>query len=171
MSGEWRFSRRWGYVACAWGVAFAGLHLYWAVGGDVGLSVSAGPELATRRPAWFVMAGLWGGGALCVLGAALGWVLAREQPRNALVRRAVGGLGWAVAAVLLLRAVTIEVLLLTDVTHLSNAIEPDQRFWTLALWNPWFVTGGLSFALAALSLRRASAGTGTGAAEVPHPHP
>ncbi|GGO33250.1 hypothetical protein GCM10012286_00570 [Streptomyces lasiicapitis] len=51
----------WGRLACLWAAAFAGVHFYWAVGGDVGLSVSAGP-LATERPLWFVVAGLRSGG-------------------------------------------------------------------------------------------------------------
>ncbi|MFF1651731.1 DUF3995 domain-containing protein [Streptomyces sp. NPDC058240] len=64
-----------------WAAAFAGLHFYWAVGGDVGLSISAGP-LATERPLWFVVAGLWGVGALCLLGALLAWLLARSRLRG-----------------------------------------------------------------------------------------
>ncbi|MEU6080764.1 DUF3995 domain-containing protein [Streptomyces sp. NPDC047108] len=153
MAGEWRRSRRWGYGACAWAVGFAGLHYYWALGGDVGLSVSAGPELAAHRPVWFVVTGLWGVGTLCVLGGALGLVLALGRPRSPLVRAAVGGLGWAVAAVLSVRGVLVEVLLLTDLTGLDADIGPGQRFWTLALWNPWFVAGGITFALAALAFR------------------
>ncbi|MFE0642351.1 hypothetical protein ACFW2Y_12175 [Streptomyces sp. NPDC058877] len=46
-----------------------GLHLSWGLGGDAGLSVFAGP-LATERPLWFVVAGLWGVGGRCLLGAA-----------------------------------------------------------------------------------------------------
>lgn len=42
-------STRWVHIASLRGAAFAGLHFYWAVGGDVGLSISAGP-LATERP-------------------------------------------------------------------------------------------------------------------------
>ncbi|MFK0026369.1 DUF3995 domain-containing protein [Streptomyces sp. NPDC090798] len=48
---------------------FAGSHFYWAVGGDVGLSVSAGRQLADARPLWFVLVGLWGVGSLCLVGA------------------------------------------------------------------------------------------------------
>ncbi len=73
-------STLWARIACLWAAAFAGLHFYWAVGGDVGLSISAGP-LATQRPLWFVIAGLWGGGVLCLLGALLAWLLARSGLR------------------------------------------------------------------------------------------
>ncbi|MFF3276571.1 DUF3995 domain-containing protein [Streptomyces chrestomyceticus] len=76
-----RWSPWWGRIACSWAAAFAGLHFYWAVGGVVGLRISAGP-LATERPLWFVVAGLWGVGALCLLGALLGWLLARPGLRG-----------------------------------------------------------------------------------------
>ncbi|MFI7095352.1 DUF3995 domain-containing protein [Streptomyces lydicus] len=149
-------STLWGRIACLWAAAFAGLHFYWAVGGEVGLSVSAGP-LATTRPLWFVVAGLWGVGALCLLGALLAWLLARPRLRGvpALLAR---GLGWGVSALLLVRGIGIEVLLLTDATDLNTSVGVGQRAWTLALWNPWFIAGGLAFGLATLrSHRRAVA--------------
>ncbi|MGW7363087.1 DUF3995 domain-containing protein [Streptomyces sp. NPDC054841] len=141
-------STLWGRIACLWAAAFAGLHFYWAVGGDVGLSISAGP-LATERPLWFVVAGLWGVGALCLLGALLAWLLARSRLRGvpALLAR---WLGWGVSALLLVRGIGIEVLLLTNTTHLDTSVSVGQRSWTLALWNPWFIAGGLAFGLAAL---------------------
>ncbi|MFE6128315.1 DUF3995 domain-containing protein [Streptomyces sp. NPDC056437] len=92
-------STLWGRVACWWAAAFAGLHVYWAVGGDVGLSVSAGP-LAAERPLWFVVAGLWGVGALCLLAALLAWLLAQSKLRGALALLA-RGLGWGVSVLLL----------------------------------------------------------------------
>ncbi|MBL1108845.1 DUF3995 domain-containing protein [Streptomyces sp. 5-8] len=142
----------WGRLACWWAVAFAGLHFYWALGGDVGLSVSAGP-LAAERPLWFVVAGLWGVGALCLLGALLAWLLARSRLRGvpALLAR---WQGWGVSALLLARGIGVEVLLLTDTSHLSASVSVGQRAWTLALWNPWFIAGGVAFALATLRSRR-----------------
>lgn len=50
-------NRGWGLAACTWAVVFAALHFYWALGGDLGLAVSAGP-LAEERPLWFVVVGL-----------------------------------------------------------------------------------------------------------------
>ncbi|MGD3109590.1 DUF3995 domain-containing protein [Streptomyces sp. YGL11-2] len=132
---------------------FAASHFYWAVGGDVGLSVSAGPQLATVRPLWFVLAGLWGVGALCLVGASLAWLLARSRPRG-VARRVLKCLGWGVSLVLLARGVAVEFLLLTDVTHLDSSVSAGQRFWTLALWNPWFIVGGLAFGMAALKADR-----------------
>ncbi|MFH8683129.1 DUF3995 domain-containing protein [Streptomyces lydicus] len=148
-------STLWARAACGWAVAFAGLHFYWALGGAVGLSVSAGP-LATERPLWFVVAGLWGVGALCLLGALLAWLLARSGLRGvpALSAR---WLGWGVSALLLVRGIGIEVLLLAGATYPDTSVSAGQRAWTLALWNPWFIAGGLAFGLAALRAGRRAA--------------
>jgi hypothetical protein len=133
----------WGRAACAWAIAFAVAHFYWALGGDVGLGVSAGP-LAQERPGWFVALGLWGVGALCLAGALLGRFLARPVlPGPA--GRAVTAFGWCACAVLLVRGLAVEVLLLADV---AVDIGPEQRTWTLLLWNPWFLIGGLVFGAA-----------------------
>ncbi|MGW9043397.1 DUF3995 domain-containing protein [Streptomyces lydicus] len=145
-------SALWGRLACFWAAAFAGLHFYWALGGAVGLSISAGP-LAGERPLWFVVAGLWGMGALCLLGALLAWLLAGPGLRGVPARLA-RWLGGGVSVLLLARGIGIEVLLLTDAAHLNTAVSVGQRAWTLALWNPWFVAGGLAFGLAALRSRR-----------------
>ncbi|MBW5426013.1 DUF3995 domain-containing protein [Streptomyces sp. BG9H] len=149
--GAGRPATLWGRIACLWATAFAGLHFYWALGGDAGLSISAGP-LADERPLWFVLAGLWGVGALCLLGASLAWLLATPRLRGvpALLAR---WLGWGVSALLLVRGVGVKVLLLTDTTHLDGSVSAGQRAWTLALWNPWFIAGGLTFALATLRAR------------------
>ncbi|ARF54445.1 DUF3995 domain-containing protein [Streptomyces gilvosporeus] len=151
----------WGRIACIWAVAFAALHFYWALGGSRGLSVSAGP-LAETRPAWFVAVGLWGVGLLCLVAGVLGWLLARPRPRG-LFGRAVRALGWCACAVLLARGLAVEALLLTDPAGHEVNVSPEQRLWTLVLWNPWFLIGGLVFGLAARKFRGAK-GTGTGAA-------
>lgn len=159
MSGVGRMSLRmkpswqWGYAACLWAVIFAGSHFYWALGGSVGLSVSAGKQLATERPLWFVLAGLWGVGTLCLVGAMLGWLLSQSRPRST-ARRILEYLGWGVGFILLARGIAVEVLLLTNMTHLDAGVSAGQRFWTLALWNPWFIAGGLVFGLSALDARR-----------------
>lgn len=151
----------WGRLACGWALVFAALHVYWAVGGDAGLSVSAGP-LAAERPLWFVLAGLWGVGALCLLGALLARLLARPGLLG-VPARLVRWLGWGVSALLLVRGIGLEVLLLTDAADLDASVSAAQRAWTLALWNPWFIAGGLAFGLAALRSR------GSADAEPPAP--
>ncbi|WP_217712232.1 DUF3995 domain-containing protein [Streptomyces sp. NA02950] len=144
---------QWEYAACSWALIFAAAHFYWAVGGDAGLSVSAGQQLATARPLWFVLVGLWGVGTLCLVGALLAWLLAQPRPRGA-ARRILRCLGWGLAFVLLTRGIAVEFLLLTDVTHLDSSVSAGQRFWTLALWNPWFIVGGLAFGMSALKAVR-----------------
>ncbi|GGT59569.1 hypothetical protein GCM10010207_68970 [Streptomyces atratus] len=141
----------WGRMACAWAVAFAVLHFYWAMGGSWGLGVSAGP-LAEERPGWFVVVGLWGVGLLCLVGGVLGWLLARPRPRGP-AGRVVKALGWCACAVLLIRGIAVEVLLLTDAAGSEIDVSPEQRLWTLLLWNPWFLVGGLVFGLAARRYR------------------
>ncbi|MGG2464158.1 DUF3995 domain-containing protein [Streptomyces sp. RGM 3693] len=143
----------WGRIAGAWAVAFGMLHFYWALGGSWGLSVSAGP-LAEERPGWFVAVGLWGVGTLCLAGGVLGWLL--TGPRwPGVAGRAVKALGWCACTVLLVRGLAIEALLLTDAAGQRMNVSPDQRFWTLVLWNPWFLVGGLAFGLAARKFGRA----------------
>ncbi|MEU4132541.1 DUF3995 domain-containing protein [Streptomyces wuyuanensis] len=142
----------WGRIACGWAVAFAALHFSWGLGGDAGLSVAAGP-LASERPLWFVVAGLWGVGGLCLLGALLARLLTRSDLRGrpaALAR----WLGWGVSAVLLTRGIGVEVMLLTGTVQVDASVSEQQRAWTLALWNPWFIAGGLAFGLATLRASR-----------------
>jgi hypothetical protein len=62
-------------------------------------------------------------------------------------------LGAGLAGLLLERAVVVEALLLSDAEYGHGAIEPAERFWTLVLWNPWFLTGGIAFALASVAAR------------------
>ncbi|BAJ31744.1 MULTISPECIES: DUF3995 domain-containing protein [Kitasatospora] len=146
----------WGYGAAGWAGAFAAAHVYWAVGGSHGLAVSAGERLAAERPGWFVAAGLWGVAAACLAGAGLGVLLARAGAASRW-RRAVEWAGRWVGVLLLARGALVEVLLLTDATGLDGAVSRAQRAWTLELWNPWFLAGGVLFWLAARALRRSAA--------------
>ncbi len=54
---------------------------------------------------------------------------------------------------LLVRGIGVEVLLLTGTALLDTSVSEEQRAWTLALWNPWFIAGGMAFGLAALRFR------------------
>ncbi|MDP9460091.1 MAG: DUF3995 domain-containing protein [Actinomycetota bacterium] len=124
--------------------------------GPLGATVgSAGARLAAERPVWFVALGLHGVAVLLVVAAALGLVLARAVLVGRR-RRALPLVGASVAAILLLRAIGVELLLLTDAGYGGGAISPPQRWWTLVVWNPWFFLGGISFPLAALAARRAA---------------
>jgi hypothetical protein len=59
--------------------------------------------------------------------------------------------------VLLGRAIGVEALLLSDANYGDGAISRSERFWTLTLWNPWFLVGGLAFGLAAVAAFRSPA--------------
>ncbi|MFD6347912.1 DUF3995 domain-containing protein [Streptomyces roseolus] len=124
------------------------MHFSCAPGGDVGLDVAAGPS-ATQRPLPFVTAGLRGAGGLCLLGSALAGLLTRCDLRStptALARWP----GRCVGAVLLTRGNGLEVMPLTGIGPVDTAVGEEQRNRSPALWNPWFIAGGIAFGLAAL---------------------
>ena len=135
-------SRRWGHAAAAWAGLFAALHLFWAAGGALGLAESAGRELAVDRPLWFVAAGLYGVAVALVTAAGLDVLLARS-PLTGRAGWSLPPLGAGVVVLLLVLAVGVQALLLTDAGYGGGAVSPAQRWWTLLLWNPWFLLGGL----------------------------
>lgn len=143
-----------------WCLVFAGVHVFWAVGGSAALAASAGPQLARQRPMWFVAAGLWGVTGLLLAGAALAVTLAAGTPTTARdaerYRRIVTAGGWG--AVLLLALRTVPTLVQDVLTEAGLLSPPTLRsadwsliHWRLALWTPWFALG---VALFALALRR-----------------
>jgi len=146
---RFRVSRCHGYLAAGWAGIFAGLHFYWALGGEVGLDVSSGERLASERPAWFVAGGLWGVGFLCLIGSAVALGLQRRGVHGRRWRM-LRLLGLAICGLLLVRGVLIEVLLVFGVSAVGE-VSAAQKFWTLAVWNPWFILGGVLFGLAARS--------------------
>jgi len=146
-------SRRWGHAAAAWAGLFAALHLFWAAGGALGLAESAGRELAAERLLWFVAARLYGVALALVTAAGLGVLLARS-PLTGRAGWSLPLLGAGVAVLLLVRAVGDQALLLTDAGYGGGAVSPAQRWWTLLLWNSWFLLGGLLFGLVAGAARR-----------------
>lgn len=105
---------RWAAPAAAWWcIAFAGLHLYWALGGSTGLASSAGQDLASRRPATFVVFGLYGVALTLLAGAALIVLVSIPGPMHR--RSAPTALVGVIGIGLLMRGVALEILLATDV--------------------------------------------------------
>lgn len=145
---------RWAGPAAAWCAAFALLHLYWALGGDIGLAESAGVRLAETRPTAFVLVGLWGVAALLLVAASSWCVLARGWPRGHRMRRAAIIVGALAGVLLIVRAVVLEAVLLLDAGGIASSVGPAQAHWSLWLWNPWFLLGGALFLLAAHRLAR-----------------
>ena len=141
-----------GWFAFAWASLFAALHFYWALGGDAGLASAAGTELALTRPQWFVLVGLWGVGWLFVACAGLAIVLARCRLAGP-ARRLVAVAGWSVSVLLLLRGLGLEVLMLSGFYN-NTALTSSQMHWSLVLWNPWFILGGVVFAMTTRTAHR-----------------
>jgi hypothetical protein len=128
-------------------------HIYWAIGGDVGLASSAGIDLAARRPDAFVLLGLWGVALMLLVGAAFSVGLARWRSPSGL-RRGMVVLGWLVGTVLLARALLLELVLLTGAGGVASSVGPLETRWSLILWNPWFALGGLALILATRQFQR-----------------
>jgi Protein of unknown function (DUF3995) len=143
--------RRWGYLAAAWCVLFAVLHMYWAVGGSVGLASSAGADLAARRPWWFVLGGLWAVALMLLVGAGFSIGLTRWRRRPG---RVVAALGWFGGGLLLARGLVLEAALAIRASGLSAAVSGQEVRWSLLLWNPWFVVGGMVMLLATYQFAR-----------------
>lgn len=109
--------------AAAWCAVFAALYLFWAVGGTAGLASSAGQALAERRPAGFVVFGLFGVAALLLAGIAL-VIVATGGIASVRLSRVAGVVLAVVGVALVVRGVALEVLLATDVGGLRAAVGP-----------------------------------------------
>jgi hypothetical protein len=139
--------------AAIWCGLFAALQLYWGFGGAAGLASTAGHELATWRPASFVIFGLFGVAVLLLVG--IGVIAVACDPRSPRRLRGVAIALLALAGVVLVvRGVGLEVLLATNSGGLRTSVGPLETRWSLALWNPWFALGGLLFIATGVRARR-----------------
>lgn len=140
-----------------WCAVFAAVHVFWALGGSAGLASSAGTELTARRPAAFVLAGLWGVAGLLLAGAAVIYLAATanlSRPWRRISAWVIGVTG----AGLVLRGAGVEALLIAKAS-VRSAVGLLETRWSLILWNPWFVIGGIVLIGAAVHVaRRADAG-------------
>lgn len=136
------------WAACAWAVGFALISLYWAVGGQVG-GETLGVEidrLADVRDASFV-ASLWAAFALKAVAAVLALALVQPWGRR-LPRRLLVVLGAVTGAGITLYAVANLVqhaLMAAGAIGTPDALGPDAVTWHLALWDPFWLLGGLLF--------------------------
>lgn len=89
-------------------------------------------------------------GLLFVTCAGLAVMLTRCQ-RPEPLRRVVATAGWVISLLLLLRGVGLEVLLLGGFYESNTALTSSQMYWSLVLSNPWFILGGVAFALASFT--------------------
>ena len=145
---ERRSSRAWlitlpAQAACVWAVAFAAVHLYWVRGGTVGLP----PGMSVFRNTLLLAIDI-AAIPLCLVAALLALALARVRVRR-LPRRLLRIAAWGACAVLLVHSLpTIvgDVMLLLGLR--TAALTPVDRF-SMYLYEPWFMVGGLLFGGAA----------------------
>lgn len=138
------------YGACAWSLAFAAVHLYWALGGTVGLppGMSVG-----MNPALFVIDVV--AIPLCVVGALLALCFVRPWGR-ALPRRLLLACGWGACAVLVFHSAPTLLRGALMVVGLLDAEPSVLERWSLFVYEPWFFAGGLLYGLSAWSYARRS---------------
>jgi hypothetical protein len=101
----------------------------------------------------FVLVGLWGTAVLSLAGAVFGAGLAGWRPQGA-PRRAMALIGWLAGLVLIIRGLLLEIVLLTGAGGAASSIGALEKRWSLILWNPWFIAGGLLLLLATRQFQR-----------------
>lgn len=140
------------YLAAAWAIVFAVPHLYWATGRTEGLGTALNADVV--RDAGVGMAVSCGAIALfCLCGAAAALGTAHDWPERfgRRVRRALVGLTWFGAVLLITRSVDIYVvftLALTGVQHVPAAQQADfvhLSRWFMFLYLPWFTLGAIAW--------------------------
>ena len=138
-----------GYAACLWGLLFAALSFYWAVGGRAGLgTLSKGArEPALERDAAFV-AVIWATGVLKVLAALLALALV-QQWGTTLPRRALLVAGWGTGILLTLYGAVGIIAALLAGLGVAESSDPATVRWYLFVWEPIWLVGGLLFMAAA----------------------
>lgn len=141
-----------GYAACVWALAFAAVSFYWAVGGTAGSS-TIGPALTslamTRNPEF--MAILWATGALKVAAGLLALALVRPWARR-IPRRLPLLAGWGAGAALILyggASFVQHAMMAAGIVGIPSGLGATVLRWHLLLWDPWWLLGGILFALAA----------------------
>ncbi|MEU4208436.1 DUF3995 domain-containing protein [Streptomyces sp. NPDC026206] len=148
-----------GYAAAVWGFVFAVPSFYWGMGGLAGAASTVSPalvELARERDPGFV-AVLWVTGVLKVVGGLLGLALARRRAWGRGMSRVLQLAGWGGAVLLVWHGALFVGQGLLVQAHVLR-IEPELvtvSRWYTCLWGPWFMAGGVAFALAARAHLRA----------------
>jgi Protein of unknown function (DUF3995) len=140
---------RWAaYAGCAWAIAFAIPSLYWGLGGEAGIeSIAARPEeiagisddgVVLATAAAKIVAGV------AVLALAQGWLRGRAHTALRVIVR-IGG-----ALLVLYGAAEFvdHLLMVTGAIDTPPDLGSTAAAWHLALWDPWFVLGGVLFWIA-----------------------
>ncbi|MEV8097696.1 DUF3995 domain-containing protein [Kitasatospora sp. NPDC085879] len=133
------------WAACAWATAFSLIHLYWLLGGRAGLP--AGHSLYANTPLLVIdIVAI----PLCAAAAAFALALVRPWGTR-LPRRLHTTALWATTALLILHAAPSvpDWVALAAGTRTTADLDAMVRFAAL-FYEPFFMTGGLLFALASL---------------------
>lgn len=139
------------YAACAWAILFAIPSLYWAAGGqELGHTIGGEIEQRARDREPGMVVTLWITGLIKVAGAifALALVLpwGRQIPRRLMI-----ALGWGGGLSMILYGASLMVqhgLMLTDVIDRQESLDATALRWHFFFWDPWWLLGGILFALA-----------------------
>jgi len=143
------------WAACAVGVAYAAVSVYWGLGGTW-LVETVGGSLARlgRARAGAVIAAVWGAAALKLIAAMLP-VLALRAPAGRSAGAARGRvwwrLAWLAAGILIVYGLVLSVvgwLVQAGVVHASADADRRALAWHAYLWDPWFLVWGLLIAAA-----------------------
>lgn len=158
-----RYARYAGYATCAWALAFAALSFYWAAGGTLGAE-TIGPALASlalaRDPEFVAI--LWITGILKVAAALIALTLARPG-WPPIPRRLLLAAGWGASAGLTLyggASFVQHALMVTGTVAIPVGLGATAARWHLLLWDPWWLLGGLLFAVAVWGYGRRPASEG-----------
>jgi hypothetical protein len=135
------------------GLAYAGVSVYWGLGGTALVDTVGGTlaKLGRERDA-VVVAALWGAAALKLAAAVLPLVALRSAPARA--RRDRGGAltrgarraSWVAAVVLTVYGAVYTgggLLVQAGVIHSSRSADHRAQAWHAYLWDPWFLVWGV----------------------------
>lgn len=145
------------WAACAVGLLYATVSVYWGLGGTWLLD-TVGGSLAEQGHAHNagVVVAVWGAAVLKLIAAALP-VLALRGLSSPARTRAVWLLSWIAAGVLTaygLVLTAVGLLVQTGVVHASRNADHEALAWHAYLWDPWFLVWGLLIAAALLQGQR-----------------
>jgi hypothetical protein len=146
------------------GLAYAGISVYWGLGGTWLLDTVGGSLAAAGRAGSAgVMAAVWGAAGLKVIAAVLPVLAAGRAAASGPVpwQRPLRVLAWAEAVILTLYGLVLTTVgLLVQSGLIRAGADADHRAlaWHAYLWDPWFLLWGLLVTAALLRGRRPHGG-------------
>lgn len=144
------------YAATLWVLFFAAVSFYWASGGQLGINTLGPALLATAKEPGFTFVGLWLAGTVNVLEGLI--ALALVQPWGKvfpqLALRTLAWIGGGFAFLYGLVSYVQHTLMMIGVLAIPVGLGPVAARWHLALWDPWWILGGILFIATAWLARR-----------------